>query len=304
MIVSYSEPGASCKKQRIITSKLLDQYSRTMGAFGGKGIWLNVISKRYAVIGVGRTGSIIAYTLAKYGVDDIILIDADTIEEHNLDMHGVIEDDIDHYKVEAVGKSLRKINNSVNIKTITKSCTDQEAVMAIKTADIIILAVDDEKARMSGAIVASLFLKPLLDIGTGIHFERNGNTEDDLRRIMGADVRLVIPGNGCLLCVGGLDNHRFLAKQIVKNVKVDVPWYFQKSGSLITLNNIATGIGLQMLIDYLSRRFVKSVWCQLQIKENGFTEISYPDFSSGFLSPGEKCHLCENTGKGDDLLGV
>ena len=68
----------------------------------------------------------------------------------------------------------------------------------VKLSDLIICCADNDSARLAAGLLASLYLRPLLDIGSGIVREGGG-----LR--MGGDIRLVLPGEGrCLWCFGGV----------------------------------------------------------------------------------------------------
>ena len=60
------------------------------------------------------------------------------------------------------------------------------------------MAAADPQTRMVSAAVAVLSARPLLDLGTGVLAGENGEG-----RVIGADVRLVLPGR-CLSCFGGV----------------------------------------------------------------------------------------------------
>lgn len=62
---------------------------------------------RYAIIGLGRTGSHLSAMLAAAGARHLSLIDPDFIEEHNLgEMTGITESDLGSPKVAALARSL------------------------------------------------------------------------------------------------------------------------------------------------------------------------------------------------------
>ena len=79
---------------------------------------------------------------------------------------------------------------------VPMSITHWQALHAAQACDVLLTCVDHDGARLAAMAVATLFCKPLLDIATGVH----GNNG---QRQMGADVRLVFPGQ-CLLCCCGL----------------------------------------------------------------------------------------------------
>src|SRR5439155_3501485 len=182
-------------------------WSRTMEAMGGEAVWQRLVGLRLAVIGVGRTGSLVATTLARLGCQHLILIDPDRIEPHNLgEMDSARWTDVSRYKVEAVVEMLRAYSSGT-YTTFPVPVTANSARTACTQADVLICCVDNDAARLATAMVATCYHKILIDVGTGItlhaHVEHEHRHDD---RTMGADVRLVLPGNGCLLCWGSLAN--------------------------------------------------------------------------------------------------
>jgi len=84
----------------------LQRWSRTIGALGQEA-WQRLIGLRYAIIGVGRTGSKLALALVRQGVSHLTLIDSDHVELHNLgEMDGVNNADLGRPKVEALATVL------------------------------------------------------------------------------------------------------------------------------------------------------------------------------------------------------
>ena len=64
--------------------------------------------------------------------------------------------------------------------------------------DLLATCVDRDAGRLAAALLANRFLKVHLDIGTGVTADVEG------RRTIAGDVRLLVPGQGCVCCVGGL----------------------------------------------------------------------------------------------------
>lgn len=80
----------------------------------------NDISRMTAgIVGVGSVGCIVAEALARIGVGEIILIDPDKVEKHNLDrlLYGTIKD-IGRHKVKVAERQL----NSILLLAISKLC--------------------------------------------------------------------------------------------------------------------------------------------------------------------------------------
>jgi hypothetical protein len=267
-----------------------------------------LISQHIAIIGCGRTGSITAVTLAKLGVRTLTLIDPDVLEEHNIaEMDGVNDADAGRLKVEAMADFLRAYCASadipLNITRIPEPITTaQRAAIA---ADVLFCCVDNDAARLACGILATLFHKVLIDIGTGVFNEQHHH------RRMGADVRLILPADGCLRCFGSVANYDEAIDELIRcNFSPEQrnhpsqahgePWWVRRSGSLRTLNMIAVSVGIQLLCDLIAERLRRSHWVRLEYDENGRFTIQQVERSN--LQVTENCPLCLKIGLGEKGL--
>ena len=172
---------------------------RAIGALGVE-TWQRIVGLTYGIVGVGRTGSVLAQSMAAgWGVERLVLIDPDRVEAHNLgEMACFAEQDIGRWKSEAVAAWLRSPLERPEITALNESITHLRSLQAVQACDVLFGGVDHDGARLAAAVLATLFCKPYLDVATGIH----GGGD---RRQMGADIRLTVPGAGrCLFCLGGL----------------------------------------------------------------------------------------------------
>lgn len=291
------------------------RFSRTIGALGARP-WRRLVSLHIAIIGCGRTGSISAVTLAKLGVRALTLIDPDVVEEHNLaEMDGVHDADVGRLKVEALADFLRAYcapaDAPLHITTIPQPITT--AHHAALSADVLFCCVDNDAARLACGILATLFHKVLLDIGTGIFNEGNNNRTAINRpprghpTNMGADVRLILPADGCLLCFGNVANYDEGIKNLIwrnlspENSGEQEQWWLRRSGSLQTLNMMAVSVGVQLLCDLVvSERAQNSRWARLEYDASGHLSVQQTDHSDTQAS--SQCPLCAKAGMGDDGL--
>jgi len=76
-----------------------------------------VASASVTLIGVGAIGSLVAKQLAHIGVENIRIVDFDTVDVENLAVQGFIESDLGKLKVEAVAEACLQINSAVTLKT-------------------------------------------------------------------------------------------------------------------------------------------------------------------------------------------
>jgi hypothetical protein len=121
-------------------------------------------------------------------------------------------------------------------------------------------------------------------------------------RIAGADVRLILPGHGCLLCQGGLRREVRAFEDLIRGRNatgaidgVD-EWRSQRAGSLGSLNQLAVALAVQMVQDLVAERLRTTTWAQLLIDDAGRLTVGYPrpDLRNG------ACDLCPRAGLGDE----
>lgn len=255
------------------------RWSRTAGALGINN-WYRFSELRYAIVGCGRNGSLIATSLARAGATEISLIDPDQLEAHSLAEGDFAQSSVSLRKAEACTNFIRILPHSdeLRVEAFPHSVFALRALSAIKKADILISCVDSAEARFSTAWLAKLYLKPLVDIGTGI---LNGP-----RRPMGADIRFILPDR-CLQCFGGISG-------LNSPVQPAADWRSQRAGSLRSLNQIATGFGLRLIEDFVGGRLGASCWIQLDFNSSGI-----PQLATRETDPDPDCELCLRTGTGD-----
>jgi molybdopterin/thiamine biosynthesis adenylyltransferase len=263
-----------------------EQWSRTIGAMGDQA-WQRLHQLHVAIIGCGRSGSLAASALAQTGVGTLTLIDADPVEPHNLgEMTLVSRADLGKPKSQALADALGR-RQAVRLHVCPAPISELPALLQASTADVLIGCVDNAAARLAATITAALYLKPLLDIGTGIFREDAA--------VWGAEVRLVLPGQ-CLLCLGGIaDLNRGLAELFDGPAPRPVDWRTQRAGSLHSLNGMAVFLGLRLLEELLIGRRQQSLWMHLDGTATGGVRLEE--------RPGRSnCVLCDRTGQGDEGL--
>jgi hypothetical protein len=172
----------------------------------------------------------------------------------------------------------------------------------VKTADVLVSCVDDDAARLVIGTLACCYAKPLLDVGTGI-FDEDSNQPSAIsdqrpairNRQMGADIRLILPGDGCLLCWGGVaDPQEALERWRTKQPRR--PWREERAGSLRSLNAVAAHFGIRLLEDLVAGRLTRSVWLRFEVDEHGL-----PSLQSLAVRLHPACSLCSLLGQGDLL---
>ena len=100
------------------------------------------------IVGCGGIGCTSAELLARAGVGQITLIDADTIEMSNLQRQiAYVEENIGFYKAEILAKRLKQINPHIRIENYTSKLDESNAEQLISTQDLVLDGCDNFTTR-------------------------------------------------------------------------------------------------------------------------------------------------------------
>ena len=105
---------------------------------------------RIGIVGLGSVGSVVAEGLARIGVREIVLIDDDIVEEHNLDrLLNAHAKDVGRPKTDIAERAIRKASTASSVVTINhrKKVQDREAYASARDCDILVSCVDSPVAR-------------------------------------------------------------------------------------------------------------------------------------------------------------
>jgi molybdopterin/thiamine biosynthesis adenylyltransferase len=157
--------------QLLTSAAVQGHWSRSIAALGGLPAWNRLVDLRVAMIGCGRTGTLIATMLKHVGVQEIALVDPDRVELHNCgEMDRVDWHDIGATKVSVIAGTLAgdPSPRSANLVALAEPVDHPEALSLLKRADVIVCCADSDAARLTSAIIATLYHKVLIDVGTGV----------------------------------------------------------------------------------------------------------------------------------------
>ncbi|MEG1488493.1 HesA/MoeB/ThiF family protein [Acinetobacter sp.] len=100
------------------------------------------------IVGCGGIGCTSAELLARAGVGQITLIDADTIEMSNLQRQiAYVEENIGFYKSEILAKRLKQINPHIRIESYASKLDESNAEQLISTQDLVLDGCDNFTTR-------------------------------------------------------------------------------------------------------------------------------------------------------------
>lgn len=196
-----------------------EEFKRTRTAYGEDNH--QKLSKlTIGIVGLGSVGSFVAESLARMGIEKIVLIDFDKIEKHNLDRQiGALGTDIGALKVDV---SKRQIENSstaseVTVITVPYKLSEEKAYSAALDCDVIFSCVDRPLGRYILNHLAYSHLIPVIDGGIRVSF-------DERKIFESADwqFQTVAPGQPCLQC---LDAYNPADVSLEKSGMLDKPSY-------------------------------------------------------------------------------
>lgn len=244
-----------------------ERWAMTRKALGEE-VWKRLCLLKVMIVGGGRSGEAAFIELARLGVGQISICDGDNLEPGNLgEMKLVMDKDIGRNKAEVIVEKvteLRQTNqkeDNFNFRAV-KSFNFEgfEARERAKESDVIICCVDSDGGRDYASYIASRYHKVLVDIGTGILQNQAKSTKK------GYDVRIILPGDGCLRCCGGIDESQseleiFNSHERTRQRSEGRSF---RAGSLSSLNISAVNEGVSLLQDLCNGEIENSTWIQFE----------------------------------------
>ncbi len=226
-----------------------ESYSLYQSIFSrNKGILeTDVMNKKCAVIlGCGSVGSLVAMELARSGVGHFVLVDADTLEYHNICRHQCGIEDVGDLKVNALYRKLKNINPSVEIKTfggiiqnIPKEILDE---MCVAKETVFVGCADNRTADVYANRIAIYYDAAFVSIG----FWERAYAGEIFYHIPGKNM----PCYECALGDGGDMSGRVEANHHVYSNQENLEGVKFEPGISVDINFI-TSIGIKLIIDIL-----------------------------------------------------
>jgi adenylyltransferase/sulfurtransferase len=106
-------------------------------------------SAKLLVVGAGALGNEVLKNLALLGAGNIMVIDMDKIEDHNLTRSILFRtEDIGEYKAVTAAKRVKEIDSSVNINAFTGTVQDTFGLGVYRDVDVVFGCLDNIQARI------------------------------------------------------------------------------------------------------------------------------------------------------------
>jgi molybdopterin/thiamine biosynthesis adenylyltransferase len=118
---------------------------------------------RVAVIGCGGLGGYVLEELARLGVGQIVAVDSDHFEEHNLNRQLLSTPGmLGQVKVEAAARRIAEINPAVTVRTVQSYITRANGRELLGDAECVVDAVDNVTTRLDLEAICSELNIPLV----------------------------------------------------------------------------------------------------------------------------------------------
>jgi molybdopterin/thiamine biosynthesis adenylyltransferase len=153
---------------------------------------------RVGIVGCGGTGSAVASLVARIGVKRFVLIDADRVDETNLNrLHFSTRADAiaRRYKVDVIGDAIAQIGLARSVVRLAHFVDAPECRDAVRACDVIFGCTDDHLGRSFLNRLAHFYLIPIIDLGVLIEPNSVGSYDTFDGR-----VTVVQPSYPCQLC--------------------------------------------------------------------------------------------------------
>lgn len=209
-------PCAWCATVRIVGNRLSLNYNETMiprplttgeqirtVSAWGEDCQADLVRLRVGIVGAGSVGGMIAEALARTGIENIVPIDFDRIEQHNLDrLQYAKRADIGGLKVEVLAEHLRAGATAARftVDPVVAAVYEEGGFRAALDCDVLFSCVDRPWGRYVLNLIAYAHLIPVIDGGIEVR-------TNSLGKLAAADWRAhtATIGRPCLKCLGQYD---------------------------------------------------------------------------------------------------
>lgn len=152
---------------------MLDNFVRT-GLLLGKDVLEKIKKKKVMICGIGGVGSFATEAIARCGVENLVLVDFDVVDNTNINRQLVaLHSTVGKYKVDIMKARIEDINPCASVKVYRSKIDEaflehQVFLEELKSCDYIVEAIDDIPAKTALIkLVKSLDLNIISAMGAG-----------------------------------------------------------------------------------------------------------------------------------------
>lgn len=285
------------------TPEELDRQVRAFGTASTN----DLAQLRVGVVGCGGTGSAVVSMLARIGVRQLSLFDADYVDSTTLNrMHFSTRADANlaRSKVDVVAEAVSKLGLPVSIVRFPFFINDDRCRDALCACDIIFGCTDDHLGRNLLNHLAFVYYIPIVDMGVLIEPKEDGTGYN----VFDGRITVVQPGYPCQICRGLINSDEMLSEGLRRS---DPELYQQRrragyvvgapdpSPVVVTFTTEVAAMAINELFQRLNQFRGKGAHCSERVRR--LNEVKDADTVPGGSSrPG--CPLCNQRkydGRGD-----
>lgn len=185
-------------------AELSRRYLRRTIDTWGEDAQRTIASLRVGIVGAGSVGSQIIESLSRTGFGELVILDFDAVEDHNLDrILNATKLDARRGRAKAEVAATAARRHSTNPRFLASwslnSAVEEEGLARLKDCDLIFSCVDRPAGRAALNALAYAHLIPVVDGGVLV--------DPGKARMRGAEWRAHVagPGRRCLECLGQFD---------------------------------------------------------------------------------------------------
>ena len=256
-------------------------------------------SLKVGVVGLGSVGCIVAEALARIGITDLLLVDADRVEEQNLDrLLYASGNDIGRFKVDLAKEHLKRSATALQFRVEARRAwvQEQDAYQAVLDCDVIFAAVDRPLPKDLLNNIAYVHCIPVVFGGIRVATKPHGSIADATWSVVRAS-----PSSRCLRCDGQYTTSGVMME---RDGSLDDPNYVVGSPNVGEISgnenvfpfsvNLASLMVLEML-----RSVLRETWWPLAP-----TKLHYSYVASRMTQQTDvclpDCSICARTAHGDE----
>jgi molybdopterin/thiamine biosynthesis adenylyltransferase len=199
-----------------------------------------------AIVGLGGTGSVAAQQLTHLGVRRFVLVDADVVEDTNLNrVVGASDTSIGQTKIDVAADMIHRIFPNAEVRSYAGSVMTAHARDLLRTVDCIFVCTDSHTSRAFLNEFVYQYLIPAFDVGVAI------NARDGVVDAITGRTQMLSPGLPCLWCSQALDSRRIREELMTEEERARDP-YFNEGGAkqpaVISLNSTMVSLAVTMFL--------------------------------------------------------